>query len=78
MVRIEEKRLVIEIPAMSRKSAVEDLALMTDGLLHLIQTADGELMSDEERYTLMELLRAMLPKFECGSCGVVERLSGED
>ena len=33
---------------------------MTDS----VAGADGDLMSDDDRYMLMELLRAMLPKFE--------------
>lgn len=64
MVRIEEKKIVIEVPAFSRVSGKNDWERMTGALLHAIQTADGDLMTADERYDLLELLRAMLPGFE--------------
>ena len=64
MVRIEDKKLVIEVPTMSRESGCEDWERMTDALLHMVQTADGDLFDSDERAMILELLRAMLPKFE--------------
>lgn len=49
---------------MSRESGCEDWERMTDALLHMVQTADGDLFDSDERYMILELLRAMLPKFE--------------
>lgn len=68
MVRIEDKKIVIEMPTTSRESGREDWERMTDALLHLAQTAEEDLFNSDERYMIMELLRAMLPKFECCDC----------
>lgn len=69
MVRIEDKKIVIEVPTTSRVSGCEEWEEMTAALLHLVQTADGDLFDSDERYIILELLCAMLPKFECCSCG---------
>ncbi len=63
MVHIKDNKVVIEVPTLSQMCAVEDWERMTEGLLHLLQTADDEMVDGEERYIMMELLRAMLPEF---------------
>ncbi|MCI7309766.1 MAG: hypothetical protein MR536_02810 [Prevotella sp.] len=64
MVRIEENKIVIEIPTLNYNSGVDDWQQMTDVLFNLIQMYDSERFSDEERYVAMQLLREMLPRFE--------------
>ena len=67
MVRIEENKIVIEIPCHSKIDGVDTWREMTNMLLSLVQAADEEMLEKYELYMAMELLRAMLPKFECGS-----------
>lgn len=69
MVRIEESKIVIEIPCRSKRDGECTWEEMTKMLLSLIQDADEEMLHKEDLYMAIELLRAMLPKFECCSCG---------
>lgn len=66
MVRIEETKIVIEIPCRSKRDGECTWEEMTKMLLSLIQDADEEMLQKEDLYMAIELLRAMLPKFECG------------
>lgn len=69
MVRIEDTKIVIEIPCRNRINGEDTWEEMVKMLLTLIQDADEDMLRKDELYMAIELLRAMLPKFECGSCG---------
>lgn len=74
MVRIEETKIVIEIPCQGKRDGECTWEELTKMLLSLIQDADDAMLQRDDLYMAIELLRAMLPKFECGSC--VSGLSG--
>lgn len=63
MVRIEESKIVIEIPCHSKRDGECTWEEMTKMLLSLIQDADEDMLQKDELYMAIELLRAMLPKF---------------
>lgn len=67
MVRIEETKIVIEIPCRGKRDGECTWEEMTKMLLSLIQKADEDMLQRDDLYMAIELLRAMLPKFECGS-----------
>lgn len=64
MVRIEDTKIVIEIPCRNRMDGEDTWEAMTKMLLTLIQDTDEEVLRKDELYMAIELLRAMLPKFE--------------
>lgn len=64
MVRIEDTKIVIEIPCRNRINGEATWEAMTKMLLTLIQDTDEEMLRKDELYMAIELLRAMLPKFE--------------
>ena len=66
MVRIEDTKIVIEIPCRNRINGEDTWEEMVKMLLTLIQDADEDMLRKDELYMAIELLRAMLPKFECG------------
>ena len=68
MVRIEETKIVIEIPCSGKRDGECTWEELTKMLLSLIQDADEDMLQKDDLYMAIELLRAMLPKFECGSC----------
>lgn len=63
MVRIEDTKIVIEIPCRNRMDGEDTWEAMTKMLLTLIQDTDEEMFRKDELYMAIELLRAMLPKF---------------
>lgn len=63
MVRIEDTKIVIEIPCRNRMDGEDTWEAMTKMLLTLIQDTDEEMLRKDELYMTIELLRAMLPKF---------------
>lgn len=63
MVRIEDTKIVIEIPCRNRLDGVDTWEEMTKMLLTLIQDTDEEMLRKDDLYMAIELLRAMLPKF---------------
>lgn len=72
MVRIEDTKIVIEVPCHSRVDGVDtwgQLVQMMQMMLSLIQDADGDMLQKDDLFMAIELLRAMLPKFECGGSG---------
>ncbi len=69
MVRIEETKIVIEIPCRNKMDGEDTWEEMTKMLLSLIQDADDDMLQKDDLYMAIELLRAMLPKFECCGCG---------
>lgn len=64
MVRIEETKIVIEIPCRNKMDGEDTWEEMTKMLLSLIQDADDDMLQKDDLYMAIELLRAMLPKFE--------------
>lgn len=69
MVRIEETKIVIEIPCRGKRAGEDTWEEMTKMLLSLIQDADDDMLQKDDLFMAIELLRAMLPKFECCDCG---------
>jgi hypothetical protein len=67
MVRIEENKIVIEVPCFIHRDGECTWEQLVEMLLALIQDADEDMLQKDELYMAIELLRAMLPKFECGS-----------
>lgn len=67
MVRIEETKIVIEIPCRGKRDGECTWEELTKMLLSLIQDADDAMLQRDDLYMAIELLRAMLPKFECVS-----------
>ena len=64
MVRIEDNKIVIEIPCHSKRDGECTWEEMTKMLLSLIQDADEDMLQKDDLYMAIELLRAMLPKFD--------------
>ena len=68
MVRIEDDKIVIEIPCSNQRDGEDKWEEMTKMLLNLIQDVDEKLLYKDDLYVAIELLRAMLPRFECVDC----------
>ena len=71
MVRIEKDRVTIEVPCASRVDGLEYWEGLTRSLLDLVQVTSGEILADDDRCNIVELLRAMLPRFtsDAGDAG---------
>ncbi|MGP1464181.1 MAG: hypothetical protein ACTTKJ_00970 [Prevotella koreensis] len=64
MVRIEDNKIVIEIPCSDCINGLCTWEAMTKMLLSLLQDADEEMLQKDDLYIAIELLRSMLPKFD--------------